>query len=367
MLVAISLGWGPGGTSWREAFVQNSMRRSLTCLVVVALAALPATWMDGPAAAKADDTSLEDSQRATASAAAALGWSPIAGPYLAATPQVLPPEDALFLLDLDTSAYVHVPDNGVWSDPIPLGGFFKSVVVPALALNPLPFVEIFGTGADDAMWYRTDSTDWQSLGGLFIFDPVAVTVQGVTYVFGVGQDHALWYRSIASGWISLGGYLTSTPEASTDGQNLYISGVGRDDALWTRQLSPSLTWSPWLGHGGIVTSYAASAFLDNAGYVFVIGADDAVWYLRVSGGAWSGWQSLGGIAISAPAATADFDGGVDVFIVGQDSAMYQQRLTSSGWSGWRGLGGLFISAPGASFSQVYGIGVDSNLWGADYL
>lgn len=344
----------------------NRVRRFLTCLSVAALAVLPAMWIGGQAAAEANDTRSEESH-ATESAALALGWSSIGGPYLAATPQVLPPEDLLFLLGLDASAYAQVPENGMWSDPISLGGFFNSAVVPALALNPLPFVEAFGVGLDDAMWYGTEATGWQSLGGLFIFDPVAVTVQGVTYVFGVGQDHALWYRSVTSGWISLGGFLDSTPEATTDGTNLYISGVGGDGALWTRQLSPSLTWSPWQSHGGFVVSYAASAFLNNAGYLFAIGGDDAVWYLRVSGGTWSGWQSLGGIAFTAPAATADFNGGVDVFVVGQDSAMYQQRLTSGGWSGWQHLGGQFISAPSASYSEVFGIGLDSNLWAAGYL
>ena len=114
-------------------------------------------------------------------------------------------------------------------------------------------------------------------------------------------------------------------------------------------------------------SYAASAFLDDAGYVFVVGGDNSVWYLQVSGGMWSDWKPLGGIAITPPAATADFNGGIDVFVVGQNLAMYSRRLTPSGWSGWQELGGAFISAPAASYSQVFGIGLDEDLWAADYL
>ena len=67
------------------------------------------------------------------------------------------------------------------------------------------------------------------------------------------------------------------------------------------------------------------------------------------------------------AAAADGQGGVNVFVVGQDLAMYSRRLSGGGWSGWQDLGGAFISAPGASASQVFGIGLDENLWAANYL
>ena len=156
----------------------KSVRRSLTCLFVAVLAVPPTIANGGLAAAETIGSAFAKPQRAIESAALTLDWFRIAGPYLAAPPQVLPPDDLLFPLGVDGSAYTHVRENGGWSDPIALGGLFDSVVVPALALDPLPFVEAFGVGLDGAMWYGVEGTPgWRSLGGLFIFDPLAVTVQ----------------------------------------------------------------------------------------------------------------------------------------------------------------------------------------------
>ena len=48
------------------------------------------------------------------------------------------------------------------------------------------------------MWWRTDTTPWQSLGGLFKFSPKPVVWNGVTYVFGIGIDDAIWYRTLTT-------------------------------------------------------------------------------------------------------------------------------------------------------------------------
>jgi hypothetical protein len=316
----------------------------------------------------ADPSAPAVSLQATESSAAALGWSPLAGVYADATPRVLPNGNLVVQVADDGAPYVHVRNVGGWSGPLAAGGLFNSTVTPAAALNQLQpaTVELFGVGLDDAMWYRTGSTGWQSLGGAFIADPVAVVFGGVTYVFGVGRDNAVWYRSLSSGWISLGGYVTSDVALTTDGSSMYVLARGGDGALWTRQLAGS-TWLPWQYLGGVIISYPSTAFLANAGYVFVIGADNAVWYQRVQAGSWSGWQGLGGIALSAPAAAEDPNGGVDVFVVGADLAMYSRRLTAAGWSPWQGLGGGFRSAPGAGGNQVFGIGLDGWLYAATFI
>ena len=279
----------------------NRMRTSAISVLAAMLAVAPAVATSG--VATATNTAGETQSAAAETAVLDLGWSPIGGPYIAAAPEVKPPGDLLFEIGFDGAVYVYVRESGVWTDPIPLGGLFTSVVTPAILLtgSPQPFDEAFGVGIDGAMWYGTGAGGWQSLGGAFIFDPTAVTYQGVTYVFGIGIDNAVWYRSLTSGWFTLGGFLDSTLSATTDGTNLYLSGVGIDGALWSTQLSPSLTWSPWQSHGGQVASYPVSAFAGGTGYVFGAGADDAVWYLSVAGGQWSGWQSLGGISLSPPA------------------------------------------------------------------
>jgi hypothetical protein len=347
--------------------MSRARRKVLQLLGIAALAVPSAMTIGGTA--NAESRADTEGRAAEAAVALDLGWFPIGGPYLSATPEAVPSGDLVFQLGLDGSAFAHQRVNGVWSGSIPLGGLFNSVVVPAVALNepPLPFVEAFGVGIDDAMWYWTGGSGWQSLGGAFIFDPTAVTYRGVTYVFGIGIDNAVWYRSTTSGWFTLGGFLDSSLAATTDGTNLYISGVGGDGALWSIQLSPNLTWGSWQSHGGLISSYPVSAYQGGTGYVFGIGVDDAVWYVSVSGGQWSGFQSLGGIALTPAGASADAGGGVDVFVVGQDLAMYSRRLAGGSWSGWQDLGGAFISPPDASQSQVFGIGLDENLWAANYI
>ena len=196
--------------------------------------------------------------------------------------------------------------------------------------------------------------------------PVAVRVQGVTYVFGIGHDNALRYRPPAAGWQSLGGYLVSTPAASTDGTNLYVSGVAADGALWNEAAvcQPdvvALALARWFHHlvrRLRLPQQQRIPVRDRWRQRGVVPAGH--------GGTSSGWQPLGGIATSPPAATADFNGGVDVLVVGQDAAMWSQRLTA-GWATWQHLGGAFISPPAASYSHVFGIGVDGHLWAADYL
>ena len=352
--------------------MNNRLRRSARCVLVAMLAVPPAIATSGLVAAETSNTSEESDAQAAQATALALSWFPLGGPYWS-PPQVLPDEhlagdEAVLEIGFDDNAYVHIRDGGVWSEAIWLDGLWTSVVVPAVTVKGLshPYAEAFGVGYDSAVWYgREDVDGWQSLGGTYIYDPTAVTFQGVTYVFGVGSDNAVWYRSPTSGWYSLGGILTSTLSATTDGTNLYISGLGQDDALWTNTLSPSLTWSGWNSLGGVLVTYTASTFQGNTGYVFGIGEDFAVWYQSVTAGSWSGWQSIGGLAFSPPAAAAAANGEINAFVIGDDLAMYRQRLSGGTWSGWQHLGGAFISAPGASSSQAFGIGLDDNLWVAD--
>ena len=332
--------------------MNRMLRRSLTCLSLAAVAVVPAIATSGVAAAQP------------------LDWLPIGGPYMPFAPEVLPPGDVVLEVGFnDASLYAHTRENGEWSE-IYFNGEFSSAVVPAVTtVGPeQPYVEAFGVGIDEAVWYGNTLVEgWQPLGGLFVSSPTAVVYRGVTYVFGLGSDNAVWYRSPTSGWYTLGGHLLSDLSATTDGTNLYISGIGLDGALWSNALAPALTWSGWHSQGGDIFYYPTATFVGDTGYVFGIGVDDAVWYTTVTAGQWSAWQSLGGITFGPPAASPDAGGGLSVFVVGQDQAMYQSRMSGGAWSGWHDHGGYFISAPGAGEDTVFGIGRDDNLWVASYM
>ena len=182
-------------------------------------------------------------------------WVPVGGPYVG-DPAVITtdgpsplqqPSDVAFAVSPSGQPVFHERLAGGWSTATPLGGLLASDVAPAQTLGgpgPVDF-EVFGIGVDGALWYRTRTAGWQSLGGAFNSEPTAVTFDGDTYVFAVGIDDALWYRTPGTGWATLGGLITSDLGVTTDGNSLYVSGIGGDGALWTRRL----TGTTWIGFG----------------------------------------------------------------------------------------------------------------------
>jgi len=293
------------------------------------------------------------------------GWMRLGGPYRG-DPSVLTRRDLVFAVGQTGEPFYHERLGAQWGAAIPLGGLLKSDVAPAEALiGPQdPNFEIFGTGIDGAVWYRTRDTGWQSLGGALLSTPAAVSFNGQTYVFGVGLDGAVWFRTPHSGWESLGGIILSDLGLTTDGTALYVTGVGLDDAIWSRRMTGS-GWQAWESLGGEVISAPMTTTAGGTGYLFAIGGDGAVWYQGVTGGAWSGWYGLGGIAASAPAVIGHANGALDVFVVGVDSAMWQQHWNGSHWSGWHDRGGGFVSNPAASTAGIFGIGFDDFLWAGE--
>ncbi len=361
----VSVPWSGGQPARHEREKEGDMSRALRRFVAVPL--LIATCVL-PAVSSATPASAEST--ATSSAAAALAWQPLSGDYLY-VPTALSTGNVVFgvamgFSDVAGPAFYHEFTGGSWSAPIPLGGFILGIIAPAEPLlePQKENWEIFGIGVDEAVWYRTRDTGWQSLGGLILSSPTAVTWQGQTYVFGLGEDEAVWYRTPTTGWQSLGGRLASDLAVTTDGTSLYVLGIAEDGSLWSQRRTGS-TWSGWQGLGGDAVTSPTATVLSGTGYVFVVGTDGGLWYQGVSGGTWSGWYTLGGLVGSAPAPIGRA-GGLDVFVLGEDTAMYSQRWNGTSWSGWRSDGGLFFGRPAATTTHVVGLaaGADNRFWAA---
>ena len=262
--------------------------------------------------------------------------------------------DVVFAVTPSGEPVFHQRSGGAWSAAVPLGGLLDSNVAPAQTLTTVGGYdfEVFGIGIDGAMWYRTRSSGWRSLGGAFHSEPTAVRHAGDSYVFAVGVDDALWYRTPTSGWASLGGLITSDVAVTTDGNSLYVAGIGIDQALWTRRLTGQ-SWSEWESLGGALTSAPVGTFdpVTATGYLAAVGVDGAIWYQGVTAGAWSGWYGLGGLAASIRPSSPR-NGGLDVSVVGVDVAMWQQHWNGATWSGWHSLGGGFTSNPAATTTHT---------------
>lgn len=146
---------------------------------------------------------------------------------------------------------------------------------------------------------------WQSLGGVFVSDPVAITsrADSAIRVFGRGQDNGLW-------------------------------------VIWTNGTS-------WFGPervGGEFTSSIAAVDSEQTGmHVFVRGRDNAVWHYYYHGGsrgvADMSHHSLEGATLGGPTAVATREGRIHVFVRGLNNNLWRKNWTGSAWTEWQPLYG----------------------------
>jgi hypothetical protein len=71
----------------------------------------------------------------------------------------------------------------------------------------------------------------------------------------LGTDNALWWRTTTSGWKSLGGTLAagSSPAATSLGNGqVDVFVLGTDNGFWWQTTTNSgASWSGWMSVGGI--------------------------------------------------------------------------------------------------------------------
>jgi hypothetical protein len=197
---------------------------------------------------------------------------------------------------------------------------------------------LFARGGDNALWYRVfhfaDNTfgPWTSLGGTLTCGPDAVTTRGDTVeVFACGTDHAIWSRTLTKGWSSVGGKVIADPGAAYRNaapNTLYLFGRGADGALWMRTRVDS-AWGTWTSLGGNLTSGPDATYNGSFVVVGALGTDGAVWYRLLYQDGVLPWASLGGRGTSDPslmAFPADGGGPVEVFVRGTENGVWRTAL-----------------------------------------
>jgi len=146
-----------------------------------------------------------------------------------------------------------------WSDWQSLGGVLASAPRVPVALNIVNLLEVFVRASDKAYWHRVqvaslptadrevDWNDWQSLGGVFASGPAAlINEDGLVEVYGRGADKAVWRKyqyssngvTLWSNWMSLRGITSTGPtvRVRSDGLiDVYTRGV--DKQLWVKSQS----------------------------------------------------------------------------------------------------------------------------------
>ncbi len=247
-----------------------------------------------------------------------------------------------FVRGSDLALWMRAAD-GTWKR---LGGILSSD--PDVAAMPSGRLDVFGRGADFALWHLQSNDggatwgSWTSLGGLMLSGPGAVSWgQNRIDAFVRGTDNALWhiaYTGSWTGWQSLGGAINADPDvASWSANRLDVFARGNDNGLWHRAWDGA-TWSPWEAHGGGLASGPGSAS-GTVGKVdaFVKGNDGAVWQRSWNGSTWLSWASLGGGLVGDPDATAT-SAQLTVVIDGTDGALWRRVRTGATWGAWTSLG-----------------------------
>jgi len=143
-----------------------------------------------------------------------------------------------------------------WSDWQSLGGVLASAPRVPVAINTVNLLEIFVRASDKAYWHRCQVAslptterevawnEWQSLGGVFSSGPSAcINEEGLVEVFGRGADKAVWRKSQQSvdgiskwtNWESLRGITSTGPTVRIRNDGLlevYTRGI--DKQIWLK-------------------------------------------------------------------------------------------------------------------------------------
>jgi hypothetical protein len=96
-----------------------------------------------------------------------------------------------------------------------------------VCVNGLAHTLSIGTG-NSVVLTEVGTRLTKNLGGVVNLPPLGLMVDGVLYIFARGSDNALWYRTMTSGWISLGGYLTSVDTIYDIDGEITMIGKGSD-------------------------------------------------------------------------------------------------------------------------------------------
>ena len=239
-------------------------------------------------------------------------------------------------------------------------------------------LDVFVRGLDNKMYHKawaasawypgSGVSDWESLGGSFAGNPVAVSWESERLdIFGRGFDGHLYHKwwTPSSGWApaqweDMGGKLSTDPVVVSWGKNRLDIVMRAYDGTVNHKAFSGDRWYPsvteWNSLGGsIVGEPAMTTWGSNRLDIVVRGTDNQI-YHKAWNGQWypseSGWTSLGGSVLSKPSMVSWGAGRLDIVAQGADTQLYHKAYQEgTGWfpslSGWSNIGGWLLkgSAP----------------------
>lgn len=199
---------------------------------------------------------------------------------------------------------------------------------------------VFLRGTDGKIWSWTGV--WWTFSGGYLPNIIA----GDNQVFGIGFDGQVWRFNVHTGWTASGGY----------GAEIAIGTVGdgnsANDVVFLRSTDNRIwvwTQTSWSFTGGWLPRMTAG---DDQ--IFSIGLDGQLWRFHVR----DGWSASGGYGVGFTLGNlGDGTGSNDlVFLKSADNRIWLWNQRS-----WSFTGGYLSKIQGGD-NQVFGIGLDSQLW-----
>lgn len=242
--------------------------------------------------------------------------------------------------------FIQGNDNAIWQNHwngLGFAGFtqlFGGTPTAPGASHSATSTNVFIQGLDGQLYQKRKTSGafsgWTSMGGVLTSGPgvnVRATATPSIDIFVSGSDGALYYRTSGddgatfSGFNTLGGVVVDNPgSVAWSAIRIDVFIRGQDNALWHKWWDSATGWSGWQSLGGILSSGPAAASCA-AGHLDVIvrGQDGKTFYqMGFNGSSWSGWAALNGQWASAPTAVCSNTsaGTVDIFGEGEDNYIY---------------------------------------------
>ncbi len=217
-------------------------------------------------------------------------------------------------------------------------------------------------------WQPSNDTSpaFSTLGGRTAPDELSIaavarsTTDVAIYVAGTDLSlYSQWHNASMvfspgdGGWQSLGGVIISPPTAvSWAPDRVDVFAIGTDYGLWQLWWTADVGWHYWYGFQSqfSFTTYAPTvvSWAENRYDIFEVGSEDQALYHRYFDGAsWepsADFEKLGGFCTSRPVAVTRSEGYIDVFVRGGDAGLWhisftQGRPTPEQWSSWTQISG----------------------------
>lgn len=179
------------------------------------------------------------------------GWQSLGG-RLASAPAVASVDDEVTLVVVGGDGQLWHRwswASGAWSGWTPIGGAVRAGTSPSTAYVARDRLDVVVMGTDGAAWRQSWQGSWRgwgSLGGVLVDGVTAASAGGELTAALRGRDSAVWTRTDSVNWTTLGGQVLGPPAATgrLGSGRVDVFAVGADGGFWATTRTGG-GWSGW--------------------------------------------------------------------------------------------------------------------------